>query len=569
VAAALRLWPLGILGPRIQWLTFYPAVMVAAVQGGLLVGLSTVGLSCLAVAFGGPALIGRPFLADTADYVGMAVFAGNGLLMSIVAEGMRRARRRAEALRVEAERANRAKSAFLANMSHELRTPLNAVLGFSRLLGNDPALAAGHRDTMGLITRSGEHLLDLIDNVLEMSRMEAGHVALEEVDTDLRRVVDDALALMRLRAGEKGLDLTSRIAQEVPRAVRADPVRLRQVLINLMGNAIKFTSVGHVALRVDVVSTTPGGPTRVVFEIEDSGPGIALEDQARIFDAFERAVATGEAQAGTGLGLAICRDLVGRMGGTLGVTSIPGQGATFRVELPMVVLSEEECAPYMPGDRRVVGLEPGQRRWRVLIAEDRPENRLLLRRMLEPVGFDVIEAVDGLDAISRFQDGRPDLVFMDIRMPRLDGREATRRIKATPQGARTPVIAITAHALDDERREILAAGCDGFLRKPVRDSDVFEALSTHLGARFRFSDESPKAPAAELHPTDLVGLPASLRDDLARSAVLLDRDACRLVTTRIGDLNADLGARLGALIDDHRFGEVLRALEAVVAEEGP
>ena len=341
--------------------------------------------------------------------------------------------------------ANRAKSIFLANMSHELRTPLNAVLGFSQLLKNDPDVSARQRESLDVINRSGEHLLDLINDVLDISKIEAGRVTLEESSSDLYQLVQDIRSLMHARAQEKGLDYRVEQAPGLPRLIVVDGRKLRQVLLNLVGNAIKYTKRGGVTLKVEYrqlqmeewrKTTAPEQSSifNLRFSILDTGPGIRAEDRERVFLPFVQLEDRPFAEAGAGLGLFICKQYVERMGGTIEAAGKPGKGSVFRVELPVAALPSEAVL-VGPRRSRAIGLADGQPRYRLLIAEDQPENRLLLRKMLEPLGFELREAVNGEETVAVAEQWRPHLIWMDVRMPMMDGLEATRRIKAAEAGA--------------------------------------------------------------------------------------------------------------------------------------
>ncbi len=332
--------------------------------------------------------------------------------------------------KARAEAANRAKSAFLANMSHELRTPLNAVLGFSRLLKNDPDVTPRQQETLDIIARSGEHLLNLINNVLDMAKIESGRVVLEESEIDLPRLMSEIQSLMGVGAVEKGLRFALERDPDLPRFVAVDAGKLRQVLLNLVGNAIKYTNSGGVKLRARLTRQNDAERARVRFEVEDSGPGISQEDCQRIFFPFVQLGGPAPAEAGTGLGLAICKQYVDLMGGQIGVDSKPGKGAVFYFTIPVRVLPSV-AEPEEPKHGRILGLAEGQPACRLLIVEDQPENRLLLRRLLEPLGFELREAVNGQEAVAQFEQWHPHLIWMDIRMPVMDGLEAVRRIRAT------------------------------------------------------------------------------------------------------------------------------------------
>ena len=424
------------------------------------------------------------------------------LLLAVAALGSWKLARAWTALataRREAEQANRAKSLFLANMSHELRTPLHAVLGFSELMRRDPAASDEQRRYLRVIRHGGEHLLALIDDVLDMSRIEANRVELEPVAFDLRETLETIGEMMALRAEERDiefrLELEEGVGDGTARFVRCDAGKLRQVLINLVGNALKFTDTGAVTLRAG--ARAEGDRLRLRFEVADSGRGIAADDLGRIFVPFVQ-VGGGDGEArGSGLGLAISRRFVQRMGGDLEVTSRLGEGSLFRFELP-AERADEAAARAEGRPRRVKRLAGGQPTYRVLVADDTDGSRLLLAELLRKVGFEVREARDGREAVALFTDWRPHLVWMDMRMPTMDGCEATRRIKASPGGEETAVLALTASTFGNERKRALAAGCREFVRKPFRESEIFEAMARQLGVRYLY--EAPSNSDGETSP---------------------------------------------------------------------
>ncbi|MEW6261715.1 MAG: ATP-binding protein [Thermodesulfobacteriota bacterium] len=471
----------------------------------------------------------------------------------------------------KAEIANRAKSVFIANMSHELRTPLNAVLGFAQVMRNFPGVTAEQMENLNIITRSGEHLLSLINNVLDISKIESGRMELEESPLDLYQLLQEIKSLMHMRALKKGLDFTFEQRRDLPRNIVVDGGKLRQVLINLIGNAIKFTRKGRVTLRAMVTKPDTAGRMVVGFEVEDTGPGIPLEDREGIFAPFRQLQLEDRPspESGTGLGLAICKQYVELMGGTINVASEPGKGSVFHVEIPVVVLSPEAISVERQPSR-VIGVAEGQPRYRLLIAEDQPESRLLLRKLMEPLGFDFREAVNGKEAVAIFEDWHPHLIWMDIRMPIMDGLEATRRIKATEAGAHTRIVALTAHALEEERREILAAGCDDFIRKPYKVVEIFEALTKNLGVRFIYGEETtPATVVAPLDVATLADLPDELLNGLEQAIVRIDIDAAGRAIEEIRAHHPSLANGLVAMARDLQFGRLLRMIRAIPGKTGP
>jgi len=382
--------------------------------------------------------------------------------------------------------ANRAKSAFLASMSHELRTPLNGVLGFAQILGRRPGRDSEDRHGLSVILNSGEHLLRLINDVLSLSKIEAGRLTVDAIAFDARALVVDVGEMLRPRAEEKGLRLSIDVVDGWPHAVRGDDGKLRQILLNLLGNAVKFTSAGEVTLRA---SWSAGEAS---FSITDTGPGIAADDIGRLFEPFVQAEAGQALREGTGLGLALSRQLARLMGGDITLASTPGRGSRFDVRIALPEASEGtiEARP----ERRVIGLAPGQGEIRVLVVDDVEVNREVLSRLLSSVGFAVREARDGTQAIELWRAWQPRLIWMDRRMPGIDGLEATRRIRAEEASTgrpRIPILATSASVLNHEQGEVLVAGCDDFVGKPFRASDIFRKMSERLGVRYTYEVERP------------------------------------------------------------------------------
>ena len=558
-AAVLRLWPLQNLELRIVWVTFYPAVIISAIYGGFFAGLLGALLTCYIITFEWHLLVTSPFISNPADWLGMAVFFFNCLLISIVAELMRRANARSLTAMEQAETANQSKSIFLANMSHELRTPLNAIIGFSRLMRNSPELDDEHRKNLDIISKSGEHLLTLINNILDITKIESGHILLESAPTDTSLLINEITSLMRVRAVEKNLDFTVKSPANQSRTVIVDPGKLRQVLINLVGNAIKFTHTGGVTLRYFFLPRDENTIT-LRFEIEDTGIGVKPENIEKIFQTFVQLNDQKQEESGTGLGLPISRQNIELMGGTIGVKSEYQKGTTFYFEIPAEIY-KSEIAPSPASTDRIIGVTEDQPCLKLLIAEDNDENRLLLKKILTPLGFEIIEAVNGREAVDMSARLKPDLIWMDIRMPVISGLEATKIIKANQPEIR--IVAITAHALEEERNEILKAGCDGFIRKPYLDLEIFSALSKHLGVRYKYEDnEKPdKKTEIRITPETLKTLPVELINEFREALELLDRKRCMEIIGRIGAVDQNIGERIKRLAEKMRFNELLAAVD--------
>ncbi len=479
-------------------------------------------------------------------------------------------RRTAELLlsRDAAEAANKAKSVFLANMSHELRTPLNAILGFSAMLQRETGLNDSQREKLGIVNSSGEHLLAVINNVLEIAKIEAGRVQLDIAPFDICAMVGNVADIMLMRAREKGLWLRVEQPATLPRYIKGDEARLRQVLLNLAGNAVKFTEQGGVTIRLGVKVKTAGG-LHLMMEVEDTGPGIGAAEQKRLFQPF---VQLGEAgtQKGTGLGLAISRQFVELMGGTIGVRSTPGKGSVFHFEVPVEMATEagiavpEQTAPA----REVTGLAPGQPPCRILIAEDQRENQKLLSELMNRAGLEVKLAENGRECVRLFREWRPHLIWMDRRMPVMDGIEAARAIRELPDGKDVKIVAVTASVFKEQQQEMLNAGMDDFVRKPYRAEEIYTCLAKQLGIQYVYRKPAAATgatAAAEAVPAGqmirkLAALPAGTRIELADALESLDSERIAAVITEIGQSNAELGAVLHRLADNFDYPAILGAL---------
>jgi PAS domain S-box-containing protein len=404
-----------------------------------------------------------------------------------------------------ADAANRSKSEFLANMSHELRTPLNAILGFTQVMNRDASVSAEHQEYLEIISQSGEHLLELINNILEMAKIESGRIALYETQFDLYRLLEILEGMLQLKAREKGLWLIFNTASDVPQYIQADERKLRQVLINLLSNAIKFTQEGGVTLRVSSVMrhaslvkhpsliTHDIGQITLHFEVEDTGLGIKPEELDALFLPFAQAEAGCKAQEGTGLGLPISHRFVQLMGGEITVNSTVGRGSCFQFDLTLPSI-EKMVLPTETKWGRAIAVAPGQNTYRILIADDRPESRLLMMKLMESLGLQVKEAKNGQEAVVLWETWRPHLIWMDMQMPGMDGYRATQQIKARSclqegeSSVKTAIVALTASALDRDRTAILSVGCDDFVSKPFREEIILEKLARYLGVRYRFAE---------------------------------------------------------------------------------
>jgi PAS domain S-box-containing protein len=432
------------------------------------------------------------------------------------------------------QQANRSKSVFLANMSHEIRTPMNAILGFSQLMLRDQDLTARQCQYLGTINRSGEHLLALINDILEMSKIEAGRTTLNPSSFDLPALLRDLEMMFRVRTDEKKLSFSAETIGDVPRFIVTDINKLRQVFINVIGNAVKFTDEGGVCLRVRADRGGAAGPSLRV-EVEDTGPGISADELDKLFRHFEQTKTGQQTGTGTGLGLAISREFVRLMGGDITVSSQVGKGSVFVIHVPLKE-GEAQAVQAKDNPRHVLSLQPGRAACRVLIADDIEDNRQLLAQLLGPVGFEVRLAVNGAEAVREFEQWRPDLVLMDFRMPVMDGHEAIRQIRALPGGREVKIIAVTASAMDDNRQELMEVGADDFIGKPFRETELFQKIHAHVGVEYVYAETLTAADpedAAELAPGCLAGWPPDVIHPMRDAVVTADLD---LLLAKIRDV---------------------------------
>ncbi len=470
-----------------------------------------------------------------------------------------------------AEEANLAKSTFFANMSHELRTPLNAILGFSELMGRDSNLSREQLNNLEIIERSGEHLLSLINDVLELSKIEAGKIDLNAKDFDLHYLLLGLEEIFRLRAQQKGITMVFRRGPNVPRTICTDQKKLRQILINLLGNAVKFTESGSITLLVKKKETNTATQAQdciLHFEVSDTGEGIAQDEQDKIFDSFYQADGQRSSSQGTGLGLPISRKFVEMMGGTLKVQSEAAKGTVFTFDIP-VKLADDAARKSSRTNRRVIGLKSGQPSFRLLVVEDNENSRNLLVKQLRTVGFEVDDAVNGREAIAKWRKWQPHLIWMDMRMPIMDGYKATALIKSEMQncepGVDTKIIALTASAFEEDRLKVIEYGCNDFIRKPYRASEIFEMTQKHLGVRYVFAknDEclesgiSNENMSCETMVTCINDLPEKVIVRLKEATELSDAAMLDEVIEQIRTENTGLAEALSKLAGNFAYDRIL------------
>ncbi len=515
-----------------------------------------------------------------------------------------------EKAKLEAEAANRAKSQFLSKMSHELRTPLNAILGFTQVMARGNSLTIEQLEHLRIINRSGEHLLELINDILSMSKIEAGQITLNEHTFDLYHLLDSLEAMLQLKATSKGLELIFERTPNIPQYVQTDEGKLRQILINLLGNAIKFTRTGSVTLRVrggsresgqerqGGISTaisqqtaplfSPSSPSLIspssphsplptpyslFFEIQDTGPGIAPEELDTIFNPFVQTQTGRQSMEGTGLGLPISQQFVRMLGGDITIKSTLGQGAIFKFDIQVTLATSADEKP-LSSKRQVISLEPNQPSYRILVVEDVAESRQLLVKILEFVGFEVREATNGQEGVAIWESWSPHLICMDILLPIMDGYDATDQIKQNPKGKDTVIIALTASAFEEQREAILRAGCDDFLPKPFQQEVLLEKIAHHLGVRYLYEEQrsptldQPPAPEDRLTAEALAVMPASWVTQLHQAALWADDELMNQLAEQIPLEHGSLRRALKDMLNNFRLEELIDLTQSAGSPEG-
>lgn len=484
---------------------------------------------------------------------------------------LREVEERARAERA-AEKANQTKSLFLASMSHEIRTPLNAVLGFTQLLLLDPQLGPTQRRSLETVHRSGEHLLMLLNDILEMSKIEAGRVETHPVHFDLWAMLEDLEATFVILTRQAGLTLEVFKTDALPRWVLGDEQKLRQVLHNLLGNAVKFTETGGIVLRADLHADGHDNAPRLHFEVEDSGPGIPEESRQSVFRTFEQLSADKTRKGGTGLGLAISKAYVELMGGNIAIGGEVGVGSVFSFELPFTPGQAQEGHARQTSSR-VTRLAEGQGEVRILVVDDNDANREILSTLLRLAGFTVQEAADGVAACDLFTSWNPSLILLDMVMPVMDGFQVMECIRTTEAGRLVPIIAVTASVLREDENRVLAAGAVAFLKKPFKAAELYALLAQHLEVRYE-QDDATAQPAAEAHSDStrdrqaIRALSTHAREELRQAAISLDMERlgeCIELTARE---NKTAAAILERLLLEFRFEAIQDLLDQAEQESG-
>ncbi|HBC74519.1 MAG TPA: hypothetical protein DC017_06635 [Candidatus Wallbacteria bacterium] len=445
-------------------------------------------------------------------------------------------------------------------MSHEIRTPMNAILGFSQLMLRDHAISQNQKEKLDIINHSGERLLNLINDILDISKIEAGYMTINESAFNLHNLLRELEEMLRQRADAKNLGFILEMAEDLPRFVVTDEGKVRQILVNLIGNAIKFTNRGKVTLRVSMKKINNG---RIILtaEVEDTGRGMTADEIGMLFRAFSQ-TDTGIEAGGTGLGLAISKQFAKFLGGDISVKSEKGVGSSFYLTVN-IRESEKSKVKKMAEKRRITGFLPGQKIFRVLITDDEPYNRLFLCELLRAVGFEAEEAKNGAEAVSKFEEWSPDLILMDVRMPVMNGFEAVKLIRETKAGEAIHIIMITANTFEDDINKIIETRAEGYIRKPFKENEVFENIGKCLGVKYRYEDGivSEKREKLKLCEEDIRVLSDKLVGQMKEATINAQLDLLLELIEQSAASSTQLAERLKEMANEFKYDALIKLFE--------
>lgn len=459
-----------------------------------------------------------------------------------------------------AETANRSKSIFLANMSHELRTPLNAILGFSQLMSDEMSITNSQKENLGIINKSGTHLLSLINDILDMSKIEAGRMELRESSIDLHKFLVDISDMMKFKTDSKNLQFTLDMHSDLVRYITIDEKKLRQIIINILSNSMKYTDEGGISLRIRSEIEEKTDSASITIEIEDSGRGMSEEELKNVFDPFVQVSSSKGVAEGTGLGLAITHKFLELMMAKVSVKSEIGRGTLFSFTLPVKIAHSSDIA-VQSVSRKVIGLEKSSKKFKILIVEDQKENRLLLNNLLSGVGFDVFNAVNGKEAVEKNSEFNPDFIWMDMRMPVMDGYEATKEIRKVDKDV--IIVALTASAFEDQYEAIIDAGCDELLHKPYKHDEIFSTMQKYLDLTYIYQERGANQAINDTKLTkELIDkVPKDIIKKLTEDLISLDPDIISKQIDVVQKAAPDVAEIMLPFIQNYEYDALLKILE--------
>ncbi|MEC4983290.1 MAG: response regulator [Oscillatoria sp. PMC 1068.18] len=474
---------------------------------------------------------------------------------------------------VAAEAASAAKSQFLSNISHELRTPLNAILGFSQILVQDENLTKKQLEYLGIINNSSEHLLKLINDIISITKIKNNQIVIQENSFNLWEFTLHIIKMMQIPANSKNLELNYEFDENLPKYVQTDESKLRQVLVNLLDNAIKFTDSGTITLRVNVEERALERNHTflrlkkhfLVFQVEDTGLGISLDKKESLFEPFVQTRTNRQPSEGTGLGLSIAREFIKFMQGEIQVQSELGKGSLFTVNIPLKLARAIDVETKNWSKKQAIALQPNQPDYRILVVDDLPEHRQLVLEILEPLGFNIKLAESGQKALEHWRIWQPNLLLLDLQMPVMDGYQVVEEIKSNPSEQQPIIIALTANVLPVNKQNALAAGCDDFINKPLREEILLSKLSEHLGVRYVYKEDLPtnvnSSLSSKLTKEDLQVMSSEWITQIHHAALLADDEKVRKLIALIPEKDSDLSDALVGLVNNFRFDIIIDLIE--------